>query len=245
MDIFSLALAQCRNAIDGQGGLIASLFLAGLAGGVSHCAAMCGPFVLSQVGAHLEACPAERMSEATRIWGAALLPYHLGRATTYTALGALAGGLAGQAGQAMNSVQPLAAGLLALASLLFFAYALPGLGWKPALDGLFGPRLAGWAKPLFALPTGGRGYGLGLLLGFLPCGLVYGGVAAAAGSGDAWAGGLALGAFAAGTVPGLVAVGLVGHVAAGRWRSFARRVAPLLLVLNAILLMMLAIKAWR
>ncbi len=46
-------LANCLHGLEalGPGGLWAvmgALFLAGLAGGASHCAAMCGPFVLAQ-----------------------------------------------------------------------------------------------------------------------------------------------------------------------------------------------------
>lgn len=245
MEPLSFFFAQCRAALADQGGLIASLWVAGLAGGVSHCAAMCGPFVLAQVGARLEACPAAKMSEAGRFWGAALIPYHLGRVALYTAFGALAGGLAGRAGPAFELGRPLAAAMLALAALLFLAYALPGLGWKPALGGALGSRLAGLARPLLAAPTGWRGFRLGLLLGFIPCGLLYAGLAASAASGDPWAGGLALFAFAVGTVPGLLAVGAVGHLAAGRWRRLAMRVGPMLLGLNALVLMLLAVKTLR
>ncbi|MFN8928129.1 MAG: sulfite exporter TauE/SafE family protein, partial [Rhodospirillales bacterium] len=35
-------------------GLPLTLLLAGLVGGATHCAGMCGPFVLAQVGARLD-----------------------------------------------------------------------------------------------------------------------------------------------------------------------------------------------
>src|SRR6185369_15932837 len=68
-----------------------SLFLAGLAGSLVHCVGMCGPFVLGQVAADVEATRAGRYGEWGRLAGAALVPYHLGRLTTYTMLGAVAG----------------------------------------------------------------------------------------------------------------------------------------------------------
>ncbi len=76
-----------------------------------------------------------------------------------------------------------------------------------------------WARPLFARPVGFRGYALGLMLGFLPCGLLYGALAAAAASGDPLTGAFAMIAFALGTVPALLAVGLAGHVAGQRWQG--------------------------
>jgi sulfite exporter TauE/SafE len=70
--------------------LLAGLLTAGLATGFTHCAAMCGPFVLAQTGPIEHGAP--RM---TRLARAALLPYHAGRVVTYTLLGALAGTVSG------------------------------------------------------------------------------------------------------------------------------------------------------
>ena len=49
-------------------------------------------------------------------------------------------------------------------------------------------------------------------------------------------------AFAAGTVPALVAVGLAGHAAGRRWRGALTRLAPPILIANALFLGWLA---WR
>ena len=95
VELVESGLAGCGHLVAGHGGLLASLFLAGLAVSASHCAGMCGPFVLAQVGTRLAAMPLQRATLLTRLSGMALLPYHLGRATTYTALGAVAGGLFG------------------------------------------------------------------------------------------------------------------------------------------------------
>jgi sulfite exporter TauE/SafE len=97
-------------------------------------------------------------------------------------------------------------------------------------------------RPLFARPIGWRGYALGLALGFLPCGLLYGALAAAAAAGDALAGGFGMLAFAVGTVPALLAVGLAGHVAGDRFRGTAVRVMPVVMLLNAAAL---SYFAWR
>lgn len=86
------------------------------------------------------------------------------------------------------------------------------------------------------------GIRLGLLLGFLPCGFLYAALAAAASSQDGLTGALGMAAFGAGTVPALLVVGLVGHAAGRRWQAAIASVAPFLLVVNAALLTLLAIR---
>ena len=241
------SLAACRATIETHGSLLASLFLAGLVGSATHCAGMCGPFVLAQTVARLEAVPAAGMREFHRLAGAALAPYHLGRATTYAGLGGLAAALTGGLVDA-TAWRWLSAALLGLAALFFLAYAARGLGLAvPGVAGLDGggwwSRWIGpWAKPLFARPLGWRGYALGVVLGFLPCGLLYGAFAAAAASGEALSGALAMLAFSLGTVPALIAVGVAGHVAGSRFRGTARALAPVLMLINAAALSYLA---WR
>ncbi|MDA8232988.1 MAG: sulfite exporter TauE/SafE family protein [Magnetospirillum sp.] len=243
--VLSSGLSLCRVAVADNGGLLAGLFLTGLVGSVTHCVGMCGPFVLSQVTARFEAVPASQMREWHRLSGAALIPYHLGRATTYAVLGAVAASAAG-ALAGWGGFRFLAAALLVFAAVFLAGMALPRL--KALLfpdasgEGWWSGTVGAWARPLFANPTGLRGWLLGLALGFIPCGLLYAALAAAAATGDPVAGALAMVAFAAGTLPALFAVGLAGHVAAGRWRGPILRWAPLLLVANAGMLGLMAVR---
>ncbi|MBC7953506.1 MAG: sulfite exporter TauE/SafE family protein [Rhodospirillaceae bacterium] len=241
----SAGLSVCRVTVAENGGVLSSLFVTGVIGSLSHCTGMCGPFVLSQVAARLEQIPVSRMTEWHRLSGAALLPYHLGRATTYAGLGAL-GALAAGALADWGGFRFLAAALLSLAALFLLGMAVPRL--KAALSGAeSGPSwwsgtVGAWAKPLFASPTGFKGWALGVALGFIPCGLLYAALAAAAATGDPLAGAFAMLAFTAGTAPALVAVGAIGHFAISRWRAPLVRWAPLLLVANAG---MLGFMAWQ
>lgn len=246
--ILGAGIAHCRAVAVEHGGLLASLFLAGLLGSVTHCAGMCGPFVLAQTVARLEAMPLGQMSEMRRLAGAALLPYHLGRATTYAALGAAAGALAAGA-IAVTGLRWLSALLLALAALFFLGYALNTLGWlrprrwqQRTSEGTWARRIGRLALPLFARPVGWRGYLLGVALGLLPCGLLYGALAAAAATGQPLAAAFAMLAFTAGTVPALLAVAAAGHVAGQRFRAAALQLAPALMLVNAATLSYLA---WR
>jgi len=242
---------HAMGALPAGGGLalLAALFVAGLAGGFTHCAGMCGPFVLTQVAAGLARTPASAMSEWTRLRGAALVPYHLGRFTTYSALGAVAAALVRGVGETAE-LRWLAAGLLGVAAL---AFLLQGLGrgarlLSPAVSGpgatWLSRRLAALAEPLVARgDRPGARYLLGVVLGFLPCGLLYGALAAAATAGSALAGGLAMASFTLGTVPALLAVGLAGGFLLKRAAAATRAVAAFLMLVNAATLAYLALRA--
>ncbi|MBV8535543.1 MAG: sulfite exporter TauE/SafE family protein [Alphaproteobacteria bacterium] len=250
-DLLEGLAAICGSAF-ARPGLVASLFVAGIAGSISHCAGMCGPFVLTQVTARLARVPVEGFGGWARLRGTALVPYHLGRLTTYSALGAAAGGLTGRFMEAAE-FRWLSSAFLLLAAALFLAQVagdiLPRSGRGTGPVGV--ARLAGQAvnfvsKPLgslFAHPRGWRGYGLGVALGFLPCGLLYSALAGSAASGSAAAGAAAMAAFVAGTFPMLFVIGWGGTVLGRSWRGALQRLAQPLLAINAVLLVAFPIRA--
>lgn len=238
MDLVFQAIALCREGLahfgERPGGLGFSLFLAGLGGSLVHCAGMCGPFVLGQVAADAES--AGSYGEWRRLAGAALVPYHLGRITTYTALGALAG-----SATALFAASPAFAWISALLLILGAGFMLlQALGHAVSAGSPLGPILARLAAPLSASPRPLARYGLGVVLGFLPCGLIYGALGAAAGTGSAWRGALAMAAFAAGTVPVLIVVGWSGHFFRRRLHGIAPWLAVPLLLANAAVMVALA-----
>lgn len=244
--LLSSGLAACHAVVTGHGTLLLTLMVTGFVGSASHCIGMCGPFVMAQTLSRLENTDASKMSEWSRLQGALLVPYHLGRMTTYMALGALAGGLSGSLFRA-DTLKAVSAALLILAALFFLGYGLKRLGlWgggqKSATEGRLSALIGRVAKPLFDKPVGLRGYGLGLALGFLPCGLLYGALAASASAGGALESLFGMAAFSLGTIPALLGVGFAGHMAARQWQGAFARVAPYLLIINAGLLTFMA---WR
>lgn len=238
--------AICGTAV-GQPGLIASLFLAGIAGSISHCAGMCGPFVLTQVSARLGRVPVDQFGTWTRLRGAALVPYHLGRLTTYSALGAVAGGVAGAAIRT-TEFRWIASAFLLLAAALFLGQIGADVWPRPVQAPrarLAGGAIAGLSRALRGLfndPRGWRGYGLGVALGFLPCGLLYSALAASAASGNAAAGAAGMAAFVAGTFPTLFGLGYGGAVIGRHWQGLLARLAQPMLAINAVVLVALAVR---
>jgi len=228
LDSIAILAAHCQVALRENAPLILALFMAGLVGSAGHCAGMCGPFVLAQVGGR---------SGLGRLAGAALLPYHLGRGTTYIALGALLAAPFGLLSR-LGDLHWIPAVMLAAAAALFLFQALRG--WNLFGAGL--PPFLRHAGGLFAKPVGWRGYALGVVLGFLPCGLLYAALGAAAATADPVAAAAGMLGFVLGTMPMLVAIGLLGHGAAAHWRDLARKAMPVIAAVNAVVLLAMA---WR
>jgi sulfite exporter TauE/SafE len=239
MDGILHALASCRDGLAQFGaapaGLAVSLFLAGLAGSTVHCVGMCGPFVLGQVAADA-AAPTAGYGEWRRLAGASLVPYHLGRLTTYTGLGALAGA-ATAVFAASRSFGWIAAALLVVGAAFML---LQAIGLAASVGSPLGSLLSRLAAPLLSSRQTWARYALGVVLGFLPCGLIYGALGAAAGTGSPALGATVMAAFALGTVPALIAVGWGGVLLRRRLQEVGRWVFAPLLVANAVLMLVLA-----
>jgi sulfite exporter TauE/SafE len=234
--------ALCRSDTAFQGGLLLGLLVAGAAGSVVHCGPMCGAFVLGQVSERIGRLPAGRLCERQRISNGLLLPYHLGRLTTYAGLGALAAGSVALFGR-QTWFGTLSGALLAIAALLFLtkalALVLPLVGNIDRAPRIWGRLIGALARKIERGSVSGE-YLLGVALGFLPCGFLYGAIAAAAASGRPAAGAAAMVSFGLGTTPILMVVGIAGHAAGRRWSHAVTAAAPLLMALNATLLLALA-----
>ena len=200
-------------------------FLAGLAGSF-HCIGMCGGIVAALA-----------MTRGSRPLSSRLgsqLCYNLGRISTYTLLGALAG-LVGSslnfvALRAVSSWFFIGANLFVIVVGLSSALGLSALNLS-SLEGRGARFFAGPLKRAIASDSPLAAFPLGILLGFLPCGLVYAPLMAAAASGGPLWGAATMAALGLGTIPVLFLFGSASSAVSGALRSFMLRLAGLAVAL--------------
>jgi len=234
---------HCQDVAVVNGPIFLGLFVAGLVGSASHCVGMCGPFVLAQTGERMAAVPVDGAPwqlEIRRLKAALALPYQAGRATTYVLMGAALAAPFRVLGTVADWPL-LVPSLLAFAAVIFAGQAWRGFG-LPAPQ-LWSGGLSRFAAPLLRTPFGWRGFVLGILLGFLPCGLLYGALAAAAATADPLAAAIGMLGFVMGTLPALGAVGYLGGRAGLRWRFLAQRALPFVAGMNACILLAMAVRS--
>lgn len=196
--------------------------------GSFHCIGMCGPIAL--------ALPLHNESRLKQIAGG--ITYNLGRIVTYGIFGLLFG-LLGKGFIVAGYQQALSItlGVLLLALILFpQRYATKFTLTKVIYSAIskikssLGNLLK--QKSLMAL------FSIGFLNGFLPCGLVYLGVAGAIATGDSVNGSLFMMAFGAGTLPAMLFVSLASRFISIDFRNKARKAVPVFVVLMAMVLIM-------
>jgi hypothetical protein len=198
-----------------------SLFLAGLLGG-PHCVGMCGGIV----GALGGLSPPATAGAASKSGVAPIflqLGYHAGRLSSYVIAGLLAGGLGGAL--LLSGSLGLRLALLTLAGLMLLGMGLYLLGLPQLLLPLekvgahWWKKLQPLSRPFIPVRRFGQAFPLGLVWGWLPCGLVYTALTSALSAGTAAQGGLVMLAFGLGTLPNLLLAGLF----AVRMRTFMQR----------------------
>ena len=197
--------------------------------GSPHCVAMCGGIA----GALSVALPPERRCGPAAV--AHHAAYSAGRIASYALAGALAGALGIAFARLLGDSGVIA--LRTAAAALLVALGLSLAGWWRGLARLeaLGARLWRRIAPLAARLRPGRSplgaFALGTLWGWLPCGLVYSALALAAATGSAAGGALLMAGFGLGTLPALLATGVLaqrlGTVAS---RIANRRVAGAMLI---------------
>ena len=213
----------------------AAAFAVALLGDV-HCVGMCGGIVGALT---LGASPKSQKS-----YGAIfpyLLAYNFGRILSYTVAGALVGGVAAFAGE-LSALYQGQRVLLGVAALFMVGLGLYIAGWWQGLLRIeklgakyvwrhlqpLGQRLLPVTSPLGAL-------GLGLVWGWLPCGLVYSVLIWTIGAGSALEGALLMLAFGLGTLPTLLAMGaFAATLSAFARRPLTRQIAGTIIVLFGV-----------
>lgn len=203
--------------------LISALVL-GFVGSL-HCAGMCGPIAL--------ALPLSNRSWIARISGGLL--YNLGRTVTYGIMGAMFG-LAGL-GLAMGGLQQWVSIILGI--IMILVVIIPRLGAFGRKAVTLSDSWTGYLKRPFIRLFKQRSYGslffIGILNGFLPCGLVYIALAGAIMMSHAYQGAIYMVLFGLGTIPMLIALSVAGNLLSQKIRKKLTVVIPAFIIILGIL----------
>lgn len=202
-------------------------FLVGLLGGV-HCAGMCGGIVAAlSLG-----IPSQGAARVAR-WPL-LLAYNLARITSYTLAGALMGGVGWLAAH-WSGLHQVQLGLQWLAAVFMIVLGLYLGGWWQGLalleraGGHVWARIEPIGRRFLPVRHPGQAFALGLVWGWLPCGLVYSVLVWSVSTADPWYGAALLLSFGLGTLPNLLAMGVLAERLSARVQDpRVRRLAGLL-----------------
>lgn len=202
----------------------------GLVGSL-HCAGMCGPLAL--------ALPVQRpggqsvLGPGTAFFLGRLL-YNGGRILTYCLMG-LVFGLFGRS-LALAGIQNWVSILLGAALLAGLAASTRIAVWKPVYS--FVERVKRGMGVLLHRRSLTSLFFLGLLNGWLPCGLVYVACAGATATGNMLSGAGYMALFGIGTLPMMLAISLSGKLVPFGWRLKLRKAIPVSVFLVAALLIL-------
>ncbi|NUM81479.1 sulfite exporter TauE/SafE family protein [bacterium] len=206
--------------------LFAGFFLGVL--GSFHCAGMCGPLVLA-------------LPHGTQTRWAILiegLMYNAGKTLTYAMMGLVAGGL-GATIRLAGYQQILS---VVVGSLLLIVIVLPKRFYESFLfpsgrNGGF-QQFKNFFRLLWKRPSYGSFFIIGLLNGFLPCGLVYMALAGAIVTAGAWNGFVYMAFFGLGTLPMLMIIYAARQTIGVNLRRKLVRLIPVGMAVVAILLIL-------
>lgn len=201
---------------------LAAMILTGLMG-AGHCAGMCGGIVAALSG------------QTARL--SLNLAYSAGRIGSYAVAGAAAGAVGGM-GLMLSELLPIQLLFYVLANALLILLGLYLAGVSALLTRLeragrwLWRRLQPLARRLLPVNSAWKALAIGALWGWIPCGLVYAVLASAMLTASPAKGAAMMAAFGAGTLPALLAAGLLVRRATAIFRARPFRVASGALVLG-------------
>ena len=206
---------------------VTAAFMVGLLGG-AHCVGMCGGIM----NALVFAVP-ENMRSTRKVLPIVLL-YNLGRITSY----ALAGFIIGWLGSWMQFIaSPSGIALRILAGVMMIAMGLYIAGWWKGLShlekvgGVFWKYLQPIGNRFMPVTRAWQALFLGMVWGWLPCGMVYSALTLSAGVSYGPESALVMIAFGLGTLPVMVLTGAFANkVKAVVQKAAVRNVAALLVI---------------
>ena len=196
----------------------------GLAGSL-HCIGMCGPIAI--------ALPVQDIPKFNLLTGRVF--YNIGRILTYSILGLIFGFI----GQSFyiggyQQIVSIVLGILILLAVFLpgkYAVYITGAGLYAKMSG----KMKKWWQYFMGRKSVGSMFVIGILNGFLPCGLVYIAIAGSISAGTPLGGALYMAVFGLGTFPVMLAMSLVGKIITFKMKAKMRKLLPVGAVLLAAL----------
>jgi len=219
-----------------------SAFLVGFLG-VVHCAGMCGGIIGSLSLSQVSDTRVQKLS--------ILLSYNIARILSY----AVAGGLMGSVGWFASSwleihyaqgVLQLIAGLFLLALGLYLGGWWFGLNQVEQIGSLFWKKIEPVGRRLIPVKNFRQAFVLGLVWGWLPCGLVYSVLIWTMSAGSFVDGALMMASFGLGTLPNLLLMGLfAGSLTKYFQNQWLRKISGSMIIVFAVYTLVLAVRVVR
>ena len=191
-------------------------FLVGLLGGV-HCVGMCSGIVGALclgLDKNIDLASDVKSNNDVRTALPFLLSYNTGRIASYILAGVLMGGI-GWLGSHLFTIYSIQKILELIAAIFMLALGLYIADWWKGLSKIeyFGAkviwkRLEPLGKHFLPVQTHKQAFALGLVWGWLPCGLVYSVIVWTVASQSPLEGGLLMLSFGLGTLPNLLLMGI-------------------------------------
>lgn len=199
-------------------------------GSLGHCIGMCGGFVVAYSSAKIDS----KSSNFHQFFSH--LSYSFGRVVAYTLLGALFGFLGSVISFSKVSTGyfyfvvgliMILMGLSLMGKIKFLTSLEATLATNPLIRPLFSKLIH--SKSFFSF------FGLGVLNGFLPCGLVYFFAIAAAATSSIFWGAVTMFIFGLSTIPSLLGFGyIIGFLKSGNFRETMIKIASIVIILYGL-----------
>lgn len=177
-----------------------------------HCIGMCGSIIGTLT---LSLSPDIRNNKTLLL--PFVLNYNLGRITSYT----IAGALAGIVGALMvmpfggvhgHRILQLLSALVMMSAGLYIAGWFPRFAYIEKIGTRFWKKIEPFGRKLIPVKNHTHAYLFGMVWGWLPCGLVYSALALASTAGDISKSALLMLAFGVGTLPAVMGVGIMTNI---------------------------------
>jgi sulfite exporter TauE/SafE len=220
---------------------LVSIFIVGFFASIGHCVAMCGGIV----GALTMGIDKSQLNGKFKV-----IQYHFfynfGRILSYILMGMLLGAIGSVLIQmtVFDKILRIISGLLMITMGLYLANWWFGLQKIEKFGSVIWKKIQPIANKMLPINSTSKAFSLGILWGYLPCGVVYSALAFSMASGSWYQGGLIMLVFGLGTLPMLLLMGSISSVFTQFFQqNFVKKMAGLVVIVLGIFALLMPLKS--